>query len=134
MHEGRTFDERNVEFEIGEGAKYDIVNGVEDALIKLKKGETARISIKSKHAWGSKGFEKFGIPPSADIDYEIELKNFEKAKESWELNGTEKIEQSELVKNKGTELFKVCLLFYYFSHLFENEISKKSILRKVNTD
>lgn len=105
-HAGRVFDERNLEFEIGEGAKYDIINGIEEGLIKIKKGETARLTIKSKHAWGLKGFEKFGIPPSADVDYEIELKNFEKAKESWELNGVEKIEQSELLKNKGTELFK----------------------------
>jgi FK506-binding protein 4/5 len=120
-HAGRVFDQRDLEFEIGEGAKYDIINGIEDGLIKIKKGETARLTIKSKHAWGLKGFEKFGIPPSADVDYEIELKNFEKAKESWELNGVEKIEQSELLKNKGTELFKVCFfLILKFKRLNSN--------------
>ena len=107
IYQGRVFDDRSLEFELGEGGKYDIVTGIEDALIKFKKGETARISIKSKHAWGSKGFDKFSLPPFADVEYVIELKNFEKAKERWELGVTEKLEQSELLKNKGTELFKV---------------------------
>jgi FK506-binding protein 4/5 len=117
-YQGRVFDERDLEFEIGEGAaKHDIVSGIEEALIKFKKGEISIVSMKSKLAWGTKGCEKFNIPPLADVDYEINLKNFEKAKESWELGGTEKLEQSELLKNKGTELFKVCFfcnLKYFF--------------------
>jgi len=31
-----------------------------------------------------------------------------KAKESWEMDPPEKLEQSEISKNKGTDYFKVC--------------------------
>lgn len=104
----RVFDERdNVEFEIGEGSRVQIVEGVEQALTRFKKGENSRLFIKSTHAFGAKGNEQFGVAPHTDVVYEVELKSFEKAKESWQLNGKEKLEQSELLKNKGTELFKV---------------------------
>ncbi len=32
--------------------------------------------------------------------------DFEKVKEGWQLNGKEKLEQSEIFKNKGGDLFK----------------------------
>lgn len=105
---GRVFDERqNFEFEIGEGSRANIVEGIEHALIKFNKDEISRVYLKSNRAFGAKGNEQFGVEPHADVVYEVELKSFEKAKESWQLNGKEKLEQSELLKNKGTELFKV---------------------------
>lgn len=102
------FDERdNVEFEIGEGVRANVVEGIETALTRFKKEETSRLHLKSSRAFGSKGNEAFAVAPNTDVIYEVELKSFEKAKESWQLNGAEKLEQSELLKNKGTELFKV---------------------------
>lgn len=108
---GRVFDQReDVEFELGEGADLNIVDGIESTLTRMKKGEKSRLDIKSNHAWGKTGHEGFGIAPHTDVVYEVELKSFEKAKEGWQLNGKEKIEQSELLKNKGTEAFKVPFL------------------------
>lgn len=106
---GRVFDERdNVEFEIGEGSRVNVVEGVEQGLLRMHKEESSRVYLKSSKAFGSHGNAEFGIGPNTDdIVYEIELKSFEKAKESWQMNGKEKLEQSELLKNKGTELFKV---------------------------
>jgi FK506-binding protein 4/5 len=75
-------------------------------LTKFKKEEISRLQIKSNKAWGSNGNKLFNIPENADVTYEIELKEFEKTKESWQLNGKEKLEQSELLKNKGSDLFK----------------------------
>lgn len=104
---GRVFDQReHVEFELGEGAKVDVCEGVEAALLKCKKEEVSRVEIKAQHVWRGKGNARLGLEPGLDVVYEIEVKNFEKAKESWQLNGGEKLEQSELIKNKGTELFK----------------------------
>lgn len=109
---GRVFDERqNLEFEIGEnttndGKALNLCPGAEQALLKFKQGEKSKIHIKSSQAWGSQGFAEFGLAPHTDVTYEIELVNFEKAKDSWQLNGDEKLEQSELMKNKGTEKFK----------------------------
>lgn len=108
---GRVFDEReNLEFEIGEGSNLNIIPGIEQALTKFKNEEHSRLSIKSNLAWGSKGCQEFGIGENADVVYEVQLKSFEKAKESWQLNGKEKLEQCELFKNKGTDFFKVSLL------------------------
>jgi FK506-binding protein 4/5 len=105
--DGRVFDERkNLEFELGEGASCNILESIEYALTKLKKEEICRLQIKSNEAWGTNGNKLFNIPENADVTYEIELKEFEKAKESWQLNGKEKLEQSELLKNKGSDLFK----------------------------
>lgn len=102
------FDERdNVEFEIGDGSRANVVPGIEHALTRFHSEETSRLYLKPNMAFGSKGSDELGVPANADVVYEVELKSFEKAKESWQLNGREKLEQSELLKNKGTELFKV---------------------------
>lgn len=112
---GRVFDERqNLEFEIGEnttsdGKKLNLCPGFELALLKFKKDEKSKIHIKSSQAWGSQGNTEFGLAPNTDVTYEIELVNFEKAKDTWQLNGDEKLEQSEIMKNKGTDMFKVNL-------------------------
>ncbi|XP_023804601.1 peptidyl-prolyl cis-trans isomerase FKBP4-like, partial [Cyanistes caeruleus] len=58
------------------------------------------------YGFGSAGNEKFKIPPDAELQYEVKLKSFEKAKESWEMNTDEKLEQSSIVKERGTQYFK----------------------------
>jgi len=104
---GRVFDERDhVEFELGEGSSQNIISGVETALSHMKKGDIAKLAIKAQHAWGISGFPEFNIPASTDVTYEVELKSFEKCKEAWQLNSDEKLEQSTLLKNKGSDLFK----------------------------
>jgi len=42
------------------------------------------------------------------LDFDIELKHFQKVKESWEMNEEEKLSESEALKAKGTEHFQVC--------------------------
>lgn len=79
-HGGRIFDERDVSFSLGEGSDVNIIEGVEKALEKFKKGETSQLKIKSKYAFGSEGSTEFNIPPNADIQYTVTLKSFEKVK------------------------------------------------------
>ncbi|XP_064604000.1 peptidyl-prolyl cis-trans isomerase FKBP4-like [Liolophura sinensis] len=100
------FDDRNVQFILGEGEELDICPGLEQALKKFVNKEHSKLWIKSKHAFGKEGSAKFNIPPDADIVYEVEMTNFEKAKEAWEMDTAEKLNQSELVKQKGTDFFK----------------------------
>ena len=110
---GKCFDDReNLEFEIGDSDGKNICEGLEFALTKLKKKETAVINIKASRAWGAQGCELFKIAPDTDISYDVTLVEFEKAKENWQLNWEEKLNQSELYKNKGTDLFKVGLLYF----------------------
>ena len=43
------------------------------------------------------------------LTYEVYLKSFERAKESWQLDGEQKVEQARILKDKGTIFFKVLL-------------------------
>ncbi|XP_073170090.1 peptidyl-prolyl cis-trans isomerase FKBP4 isoform X3 [Lepidochelys kempii] len=105
-HGDRVFDERELRFEIGEGENYDLPPGLEQAIQRMEKSEESVVYLKPSYGFGSAGKEKFQIPPNADLQYEVKLKSFEKAKESWEMNTEEKLEQSSIVKERGTQYFK----------------------------
>ena len=38
--------------------------------------------------------------------FEVQLKNYEKVQEAWEMNDEEKINQATIAKEKGTKRFK----------------------------
>ncbi|KAG8438482.1 hypothetical protein GDO86_004884 [Hymenochirus boettgeri] len=105
-HNERIFDERDLQFEVGEGEGLGVPPGVETAIQQMEKAEEAIVYIKPKYGFGSTGSEQFHIPPGAELHYHIKLKSFEKAKESWEMNAEEKLEQGVLVKDRGTQYFK----------------------------
>eukprot|EP00918_Siedleckia_nematoides_P001448 GHVU01003437.1.p1 GENE.GHVU01003437.1~~GHVU01003437.1.p1 ORF type:complete len:480 (-),score=102.21 GHVU01003437.1:934-2373(-) len=100
------FQEKDVEFTMGEACESGIVEGVEMALKKFKKGETSKLVVKAKYAYGELGCPDPLIAPNSDLEFEVTLKNFEKAKEFWEMDDKEKLEQAELYKQKGTNFFK----------------------------
>ena len=77
-HDGRVFEERTVQFTVGEGCSSGIVDGLEMAVKKLKEGEKAKLVIASRYAYGHDGNTDFNIPPAADLEYEVELQSFEK--------------------------------------------------------
>ncbi|KAI5616318.1 peptidyl-prolyl cis-trans isomerase FKBP4 isoform X1 [Silurus asotus] len=105
-HEGRVFDERELKFEVGDGENLDLPLGVEKSLQAMEQGEESLFIIRPKYGFGNAGKPKFNIPPGATLQYKIKLTKFEKAKESWEMNTSEKLEQSAIVKEKGTQYFK----------------------------
>jgi FK506-binding protein 4/5 len=103
----KVYDKRDkLEFELGEAIDCNIPSSVETALLKFKQEEKSVLKLKSHKAWSCCGNKQLGIPGGSDLKYEIELLSFEKAKEAWQLNGKEKLEQSELNKSKGAEFFK----------------------------
>nr|XP_046251069.1 peptidyl-prolyl cis-trans isomerase FKBP4 [Scatophagus argus] len=104
--EGRVFDERELKFEIGDGESLGLPAGVEKAIMAMEQGEEALFTIKPKYGFGTAGNSKYNIPGGATLQYKIKLITFEKAKESWEMNTAEKLEQSSVVKEKGTQYFK----------------------------
>ncbi|XP_049430530.1 peptidyl-prolyl cis-trans isomerase FKBP4 isoform X2 [Epinephelus fuscoguttatus] len=105
-YEGRVFDERELKFEIGDGENLGFPIAVEKAIMAMEQGEEALISVKPKYGFGNEGNAKYNIPGGATLQYKIKLTAFEKAKESWEMNTVEKLEQSSIVKEKGTQYFK----------------------------
>lgn len=47
---------------------------LETAIMKLKKGEIAEISLSPAYGFGEAGDAKLNIPPNASLKYQIELK------------------------------------------------------------
>ncbi|XP_052066110.1 peptidyl-prolyl cis-trans isomerase FKBP4-like isoform X3 [Mytilus californianus] len=106
-YNGNVFEkERELEFIVGEGDEQGIIPGLEQAVKKMKQHEKSKFDIKPSQAYGAKGNTEFNIPGEATLVYEVELLSFEKAKESWEFSTEEKLEQSEIAKNRGTHYFK----------------------------
>lgn len=67
----------------------------------MKKNEEVQIRMNAKLAGVA------GVPESADtLIYDVHLKSFERAKESWQLDGEQKLEQAIMFKEKGTTFFK----------------------------
>lgn len=104
--ENRSFDDREVTFTIGEGCEENIIPGIEIAMENFKKNEKSRLKIKPRYAFGVKGSSEYNIPPNSTVEYEVTLKSFERAKDSWALDSNERIEQTKLFKEKGTKYFK----------------------------
>ncbi|XP_049571939.1 peptidyl-prolyl cis-trans isomerase FKBP5 isoform X2 [Orcinus orca] len=103
---GRMFDCRDVGFIVGEGEDHDIPIGIDKALEKMQREEQCILYLGPRYGFGEAGKPEFGIEPNAELIYEVTLKSFEKAKESWEMDTKEKLEQAAIVKEKGTVYFK----------------------------
>ncbi|XP_013102082.2 FK506-binding protein 59 isoform X2 [Stomoxys calcitrans] len=105
-YDGKVFDEREVEFNLGEGSDLGLIEGVEIAIEKMVVGEESRFKIKSRYAFGTKGNEQFNIPPNADVEYIIKLIDCEKGLEDWKFTPEERLTHSKIYKEKGTKYFK----------------------------
>lgn len=105
-YEGRVFEDRELEFNIGEGSESGVVEGVEIALEKFNQGETSRLVIKPKFAFGSEGRREFDVPSDATVEYIVTLHDFEKEIETWKLDAEESLAQAKMFKDKGTDYFK----------------------------
>lgn len=73
---GRLFDDRTCEFVMGEGGDFGIVSGLEYALKHFRRGERSRLEIVAKYGYGASGHREYGIPPNADLFYEVTMINF----------------------------------------------------------
>uniref|UniRef100_A0A4W6DAZ5 peptidylprolyl isomerase n=1 Tax=Lates calcarifer TaxID=8187 RepID=A0A4W6DAZ5_LATCA len=108
--EGRMFDERELKFEIGDGESLGLPPGVEKAIMAMEQGEEALFNIKPKYGFGNAGNAKYNIPGKHIMalccKHNLTLVGQLYAKESWEMNTVEKLEQSGIVKEKGTQYFK----------------------------
>ncbi|KAD4584374.1 hypothetical protein E3N88_21975 [Mikania micrantha] len=86
-----------------------VIDGLDRAVMTMKKGEVALLTIAPEYAFGCTGSEQdLGVvPPNATVIYEIELVSFVKDKESWDMNTTqEKIEAAGKKKEEGNAFFK----------------------------
>nr|QBH73889.1 fk506-binding protein [Frankliniella cephalica] len=105
-YDNNVFEDRSLSFCLGEGSDVGVVEGVEIALEKFKKGEKSRLKLKPEFAFGKSGKPDAKIPSNAVVEYEVELKSFENEPSSWSLDAEGKIKQAQLNKEKGTKYFK----------------------------
>ncbi|XP_028303650.1 peptidyl-prolyl cis-trans isomerase FKBP5 [Gouania willdenowi] len=104
--DGRLFESRDVSFIVGEAEDKGIPLGVDRAMDKMQKGECCVLHLKPKYGFGSEGKPEYKIGPDKNITYEVTLKDFKKAKETWEMDLMEKLDLADAVKNKGNQYFK----------------------------
>eukprot|EP00922_Rhytidocystis_sp_ex-Travisia-forbesii_P049553 GHVS01073736.1.p1 GENE.GHVS01073736.1~~GHVS01073736.1.p1 ORF type:complete len:237 (+),score=39.35 GHVS01073736.1:144-854(+) len=51
----------------------EVIKGWDDGVLGMKQGEVRGISIPGNQGYGVKGFPAWGIPPNADLHFEIEV-------------------------------------------------------------
>ncbi|CAG5133011.1 unnamed protein product [Candidula unifasciata] len=110
-HEQQVLHEsKAAQFVLGEVEDPYIVQGLEIALKKMKTKEHSKFTISPAYAFGAEGNKELGIGPNAVLTYDVELISFEKTKKVYEMETPEKLEQAEIRKAKGTDLFKKGLI------------------------
>ncbi|KAI4974837.1 hypothetical protein ZWY2020_048444 [Hordeum vulgare] len=93
------------EFKTDEDA---VIEGLDRAVLNMKKGEVALVTIPPEYAYGSTESKQDAIvPPNSTVIYEVELVSFVKDKESWDMDNSEKIEAAGTKKEEGNALFKL---------------------------
>lgn len=105
LKKGHDGDEEPFEFQTDEE---QVIDGLDKAVMAMKKGEVALLTIPPECAFGSSGSQQelAQIPPNSTLYYEIELVSFVKEKESWDMNTEEKIEAAGKKKEDGNACFK----------------------------
>ncbi|KAG2726353.1 hypothetical protein I3760_01G108200 [Carya illinoinensis] len=98
-------EEEPFEFKVNEE---QVVDGLDRAVKKMKKGEVALVTIQPEYAFepSETQQELAIILANVTVDYEVELLSFVKDKESWEMNTQEKIEAAGKKKEEGNALVK----------------------------
>ncbi|KAI9114981.1 hypothetical protein K1719_013994 [Acacia pycnantha] len=98
-------EEQPFKFKVDEG---QVIEGLDEAVKNMKKGEIALVTIQPEYAFGASGSpEEFAhVPPNSTVYYEVELISFQKEKESWVMNTKEKIEAAGKKKEEGNACFK----------------------------
>ncbi|KAK2662726.1 hypothetical protein Ddye_001300 [Dipteronia dyeriana] len=85
-----------------------VIDGLDKAVMSMKKNEVALLTIAPEYAFGSSVSQQelAVVPPDSTVYYEVELVSFEKEKESWDMSTPEKIEAAGKKKEEGNALFK----------------------------
>ncbi|CAN8248176.1 unnamed protein product [Cochlearia groenlandica] len=82
-----------------------VIDGLDRAVMKMKKGEVVVVTIELKYVFGSieSQQELVVVPANSTLYYEVELVAFDKQRESWDLNTEEKIEAASKKKEGNTK-------------------------------
>ncbi|XP_073396039.1 70 kDa peptidyl-prolyl isomerase isoform X2 [Physcomitrium patens] len=111
LSDGTVFEKKGFDSEepftvvIDEG---QVVPGLDETFASMKKGEICIATVPSEY--GYEGEEKqcdlAVVPANSTLTYEVEMVSFVKEKDSWDLDGPQKIVMAAKKKDQGNELFK----------------------------
>lgn len=102
------FDEKTadapLQFTTDEG---QVIEGLEQAVMKMKEGEHALVTIAPQYAFGDEDSEQplAAVPAGSTLEYDITLISFIKAKDTWEMDTAEKLAAASALKEKGNAAF-----------------------------
>eukprot|EP00397_Hematodinium_sp_SG-2012_P043937 GEMP01048950.1.p1 GENE.GEMP01048950.1~~GEMP01048950.1.p1 ORF type:complete len:490 (+),score=140.67 GEMP01048950.1:89-1558(+) len=105
---GKKFDSsrdrhKPFDFRLGRGV---VIQGWDDGVKTMKKGERAKLTIHSELAYGSMGAGP-DIGPDTDLCFDVELIRFEKPKRDKEqMDDAERLQEAIKCKEEGNEAFK----------------------------
>lgn len=112
LPDGTIFEKKGYE----EGQEFEfvtdeekVVEGLDKAVLKMKKGEIALVTIAPEYAYKGESHEGEGgviVPPNTEIQMEVEVFSFVKVKDSWELDNAEKLVYASKGKEEGNALYK----------------------------
>ncbi|KAJ6822804.1 70 kDa peptidyl-prolyl isomerase-like [Iris pallida] len=105
LFERRGFNDELFEFVIDEE---QVISGLDQAVATMLKGEFSRVTIKPDYGFGNDDTKRdmITVPAHSTLIYEVELVDFTKEKELWEMNSHEKVEAAEKTKQMGNNLYK----------------------------
>lgn len=95
-----------INFRVGEAELANLPVGIDFAVKKMNRGDVARLTLSGKADLKAECRKALGLQEFGEYEYELELVEFEKVQEAWEMDDQTKIEQAELSKSKGTERLK----------------------------
>lgn len=95
--------EEPTEVIIGNG---DLPEALDLALKEMKKGEIAEITAPSEFGWGATLTAEKQIPVDQGFHFRVELVDFEKGKDTWEMDKEEKLNDGLRLKDQGNMFFK----------------------------
>lgn len=114
----------------GEESAYGLPKCVEKVIDDMKSGEKCEITVTPKHGFKEANAAFPNAPLNESVKFVIDLKSFEKCKESWEMSSEEKIEQSTVKRNSATKYLKegkyelAIKLFEKIINILEDEVKR----------
>ncbi|KAL8126976.1 hypothetical protein AgCh_014045 [Apium graveolens] len=85
-----------------------VISGLDHAVMTMKIGEHAVITVDPLYGFGNVEVKRdlATVPSSSTLSYEVEILDFVKEKEPWEMIGSERVQAAERKKDEGNVLFK----------------------------
>ncbi|KAL7062698.1 hypothetical protein AAHC03_01066 [Spirometra sp. Aus1] len=108
LYEGRVFDERDIQYCVGDYVEAGVPRGVDSAVRKMHAEGKSIVRVSKQNSLGEEECAKFGFPPGSNLDYEVTLKSFEKLKSIQSLSSfSEQMEHARKIKNRANEYLKI---------------------------